>query len=490
MNTKPALIIGTLCALLLSIAACAPSAAPEPTGGPAAQTAVTPPAPEHRALPVITSAADSPENLPAPTPTILIYAYPGAPGHTPTPDIYPWPTQTPGPTEPPEPTEEPTPTEEPFPTLPPTPVVTLVPTAAVPYLPFPQGTTSQPFTVYWREGDVIRSLSTAEGAEPQVFLDPAAEFGLYLTPKEAYARHWGALSPDGRSMALILTDEPETLDYSMVAHPIAIYILDTASRALRLLVADAAEPVWSPDSRRLAYHYGHTLYVADVATGATTGVYTAESEYDEAYPTDYTWSPDGRYLAVLKEIAFSLRGLVIVDTQRETAPVTLFSGELPFSEGTYYIGDAQWSPTDNQIAYVLPSREDGLYRYNLWITNPDGTDQRQLTHDLEMGRVRWSADGQWLALYALAVYEPEPANWDLWLLDPLAGDLRRLTFTEATDESMTSPQWSPDGTQLVFYRHPPGDSPMELWVKSLLDGAERRLVSPAMIKEIGLVVGR
>lgn len=480
MNTRPNCMIWLFCALLLSIAACAPSAAPEPTGDLAAATTATPSA---LAAPITTA------TQPQPSPTILIYAYPGAPGHTPTPDVYPWPTPTPGPTEPPEPTEEPTPTEKPFPTLPPTPVVTPVPTAALPFLPVPEGTTAQPFTVYWREGDVIRSLSTAEGAAPQVFLDPAAEFGLYLTPKEAYARHWGALSPDGRSMALILTDEPEPLDYSMVAHPIAIYILDMASRALRLLVADAAEPVWSPDSRRLAYHYGHTLYVADVATGVTTGVYTAESEYDEAYPTDYTWSPDGRYLAVLKEIAFSLRGLVIVDTQRETAPVTLFSGELPFSEGTYYIGDAQWSPTDNQIAYVLPSREDGLYRYNLWITNPDGTDQRQLTHDLEMGRVRWSADGQWLALYALAVYEPEPANWDLWLLDPVAGDLRRLTFTQATDESMTSPQWSPDGTQLVFYRHPPGDPPMELWVKSLLDGTERRLVSPAMIKEIGLVVG-
>ena len=313
-------------------------------------------------------------------------------------------------------------------------------------------------------------------------LDPAAEFGLYLTPIEAYFRTWGAMSPDGRSLALILTEEPQPLDYSMVAHPIAIYILDMKSRTLRLLLEDGGELVWSPDSRRLAYHYGHTLYVTDVATGETTGVYTAEAEYDEAYPRDYSWSPDGRYLALIKEDPFTGRSLLVVDTQGEAAPVTLVSRE------SYSVGDTQWSPTGNQITYVFPG-EGRLGRYDLWITNPDGADKRQLTYDLDVASVQWSADGQWLALYALAAYEPEPANWDLWLLDPRAGDLRRLTFTQATDESMTSPEWSPDGTQLVFYRHPPGLTPMELWVKSLLDGTERRLVSPAMIKEIGLVVG-
>ena len=475
MNTKPYWIIGTLCALLLSFTACAPSADPEPTSDPAAATTAT-----LGALTALIATATQPP--PPPSPTILIYAYPGAPGHTPTPDVYPWPTQTPSPTDPPEPTEEPTPTEEPFPTLPPTPVVTPVPTTAPPFPPFPAGTTAQPFTVYGREGDVIRSLNTAEGAAPQVFLDPAAEFGLYLTPQEAYFRTWGALSPDGRSMALILTNEPEPLDYSMIAHPIAIYILDMASRDLRLLVKDGVELVWSPDSRRLAYRYGHTLYVADVATGVTTGVYTAESEYGEAYPTDYTWSPDGRHLALVREDPFTERSLIIVETQKESEPFALVWRAM------YSIGDTHWSPTGNQIAYVFPG-EGRLGRSDLWITNPDGTDKRQLTHDLDVASVQWSADGRWLALYALAAYEPEPANWDLWLLGPLAGDLRRLTFTEATDESMTSPQWSPDGTQLVFFRHPPGDPPMELWVKSLVDGTERRLVSPAMIKEIGLVVG-
>ncbi|MBK7219648.1 MAG: PD40 domain-containing protein [Candidatus Promineofilum sp.] len=476
-GTARTLFLLSLLLVLLLPTACAPTAME-----PAAQEAGTTLPTEPPALAVVTPAAGSPETLPAPSPTILIYAYPGAPGHTPTPDVYPWPTQTPGPTDPPEPTEEPTETEIPFPTLPPTPVVTLVPTIAPPFLPVPDGTTAQPFTVYWRDGDVIRSLSTAEGAEPQVFLDPAAEFGLYLTPIEAYFRTWGAMSPDGRSLALILTEEPQPLDYSMVAHPIAIYILDMKSRTLRLLLEDGGELVWSPDSRRLAYHYGHTLYVTDVATGETTGVYTAEAEYDEAYPRDYSWSPDGRYLALIKEDPFTGRSLLVVDTQGEAAPVTLVSRE------PYSVGDTQWSPTGNQITYVFPG-EGRLGRYDLWITNPDGADKRQLTYDLDVASVQWSADGQWLALYALAAYEPEPANWDLWLLDPRAGDLRRLTFTQATDESMTSPEWSPDGTQLVFYRHPPGLTPMELWVKSLLDGTERRLVSPAMIKEIGLVVG-
>ena len=215
------------------------------------------------------------------------------------------------------------------------------------------------------------------------------------------------MSPDGRSLALILTEEPQPLDYSMVAHPIAIYILDMKSRTLRLLLEDGGELVWSPDSRRLAYHYGHTLYVTDVATGETTGVYTAEAEYDEAYPRNYSWSPDGRYLALIKEDPFTGRSLLVVDTQGEAAPVTLVSRE------PYSVGDTQWSPTGNQITYVFPG-EGRLGRYDLWITNPDGADKRQLTYDLDVASVQWSADGQWLALYALAAYEPEPANWDLW----------------------------------------------------------------------------
>lgn len=115
-------------------------------------------------------------------------AYPAVAPATATLPPYPWPTPTAGPTDPPEPIDEPPPTEPPVPTRPPTPVVTPIPTAAPPIIPLPDGTTPQPFTLFWRDGDVIRSLRSEGETEPTVFLDPAKEFALYLTPEEAYFR--------------------------------------------------------------------------------------------------------------------------------------------------------------------------------------------------------------------------------------------------------------------------------------------------------------
>jgi len=135
-----------------------------------------------------------------------------------TPPPYPWPTQTPGPTELPEPTEEPTETPPPVPTLPPTPVVTPIPTAEPPFIPFPEGTTPQPFSLYWREGDVIRTMRSDE-SEPRLFLDPAEEVGLYLPPPEAGIRAWGAASPDGRAMALVLAEEPQPVFVEDAPYP-------------------------------------------------------------------------------------------------------------------------------------------------------------------------------------------------------------------------------------------------------------------------------
>ena len=297
MNT-PRSLVPWVCLLLLVmmvLAACVPTVAPEPT-------AVLPPG---DALATPTAAANQ-AVLPPPSPTLEVY--PPLPTLTPTLPPYPWPTRTPSPTDPPEPTEEPTETVPPVPTRTPTPVVTPIPTVAPPFISFPEGTTEQPFTLYYRDGEVIFSLSSEEGATPQVFLEPLVEFGHYLPPRQEVIPYWGALSPDGRTMALVLTDDPVSKAppgandwFSPGPHPLNIYLMDMSTRDLRLLVDEGMLPLWSPDSQRLAYRSTQTygLWVVDVATGEAGEVYDVSNEN---FVNACTWAFDNRHMSLMYTI--------------------------------------------------------------------------------------------------------------------------------------------------------------------------------------------
>ena len=480
MNVRSTLLMWLGCGLLLAIVGCSPGADPEPTSDLTAAT-LTPAA--LATLPV------------APTPTLLPPSYPGGPS----PEPYPWPTQTPGPTEPPELTEEPTATEEPFPTLPPTPVVTVVPPAAPSSLPSPADATAQPFTVYWREGDVIRSLSSAAGAAPQVFLDPWAEFTHYLPPEAEVIREWGAMSPDGQTLALVLTDDPVstallgTDAWSPAPHPTNLYLFDMASRTLHLVAPDGLLPVWSPDSRRLAYRSTKTLglWVVDVASGASHEVYAVEpSAYgeDSRYAEGFSWAFDSRHLSVFHVIPYEASDLLIVDADGLEAPRRVETDLYhPF-------GFVQWSPVDDRLACTR--RGEGRQPLSdLWIMNGDLTEQRRLTsgHNFPSFGPRWSADGRWIAISGIASYEAEYATYDLWLIEPNSGALHRLTYDvpaasyETYDHTGDEGplQWSPDGAQLIYEK-----DPNQLWVLSLIDGGQRLLFqSEEDLYKSGFIVG-
>ena len=54
-------------------------------------------------------------------------------------------------------------------------------------------------------------------------------------------------------------------------------------------------PVWSPDADRIAYaDKDGKVYVLTIATGAVVEV----ADEAEGQSTDYTWSPDGNWLAL------------------------------------------------------------------------------------------------------------------------------------------------------------------------------------------------
>ena len=109
---------------------------------------------------------------------------------------------------------------------------------------------------------------------------------------------------------------------------------------------------------------------------------------------------------------------------------------------------------------------------NLFVVNPDGTNQQQLTHDIYIDQTAWSPDGKYIAaqgrlndVAAILRIEVGPDN--------KAVDILKLT-AEDTAESVL-PAWSPDGTQIAFQSKRGGGD----WQIHVMkpDGSDKRMVT-------------
>ena len=92
-------------------------------------------------------------------------------------------------------------------------------------------------------------------------------------------------------------------------------------------------------------------------------------------------------------------------------------------------------------------------------------------------QVNWSADSQWISFAAQT--EPVPdmigrPDYELWLMAIPTGEIRRLTDND-TDDS--GPDFSPDGTQIVYSAASATDDYSRLYIMDLATG-ESRLLTP------------
>ena len=246
--------------------------------------------------------------------------------------------------------------------------------------------------------------------------------GLWLVPTDGSAEPrrltWGpndggpAYSPDGSWLAFVRGGDG--------AKP-QLYVLPTAGGEPRKVTDQplgVSEPVWSPDSRRLAF----------VARVPEEGRYGG-TEPGKERPRRITG-----FQYRLDNLGFSLdrrAHVFVVDPSAEEPEATRVT------EGDFDHGEITWSPDGTLLAFVAARHDerDSTLTKDVWVCAPDGSGLRRVTAtDLAVAAPRFTPDGAALCFLGAAA-GPEgrhlvARNFGLWQVPLSGGAARRLTDEE------------------------------------------------------------
>jgi TolB protein len=184
--------------------------------------------------------------------------------------------------------------------------------------------------------------------------------------------------------------------------------------------------------------------------------------FNDMFPA---WSPDGRQVAFTSDR----------DGDPEIYRVGLDGAGLErLTRTPGRDAHPAWSPDGRQIVFQSP-RNDGQTR--LFLMNADGTNQRPITANTGFcGVPAWSPDGRRLAFQcsdSMTTFGTAKAPWRVFTLDLPDGAPMVRTSGPGNDQV---PNWSPDGSRLVFYSDRSGVD--QLYTLELVTGTIAQITRP------------
>ena len=211
-------------------------------------------------------------------------------------------------------------------------------------------------------------------------------------------------------------------------------------------------PCFSPDGEWIAFSMGGSLWKIRVGEDVAYEL-TANATYDSSP----AWSPDGRWIAYTADDLYRSINLMLLDTT---------TGEsTALTTGTHLNLDPVWSPDGSRLLYVSTAPAGWYSLYSLPFNSGVPGEPIRLTEDNAYPNSRLYFGSQ--DLHIQPTLSPDGSEMilvsnrgislgsgALWRA-PVEPDAMSKATRILREETLyrTRPQWSPDGTRIVYSSH-------------------------------------
>jgi Tol biopolymer transport system component len=232
---------------------------------------------------------------------------------------------------------------------------------------------------------------------------------------------------------------PETECEQSPKYNSAIYVISRVGQKAHQITSrayDAENPSWSPDHAQIVFVRrnkktggGYQLWVMNADGSGQHKISTGQVD------TEPDWSPNG------ERIAF--RGN---SPNGQTFDIYLTSDEgrgranVTHDPDNVSVLDPDWSPDSKRIVFQRTNYDAGAGT-GVFRINADGSGLKRLV--LDGGDPAYSPNGKKIAFYLMG-----PDGFQIYVASASGAGKKKLT----SNKESVSPDWSPDGTKIVFAR--------------------------------------